>query len=268
MEFRLPFAIMTDLNSLLASKASLKRVVERYRAKLALAQKELDEIEAVLSIVKKYGGDISDNVYMTPKTVGDMATELLKEYPEGLTSMEILHLIRERWMPELMRSSISPPLSRLKHMGIVELDGSIWRLAENAREINFAKSRNNSVHVALEVQQIAANSLQAIMQRQTEILSQMIQNSSVADKESLSQCSPEERISRSAELIREAYEKTINKGCEFDQIENKIEPCLRTPQFVNLTQAVAGSRNVSPTSSREIISGDNRNGEYRRKRAF
>ena len=265
MEFGLTSAIMTDLNSLLASKASLKRVVERYRAKLALAQKELDEIEAVLSIVKKYGGEISDSLPSPPKTVGDMATELLKEYPEGLTSMELLHLIRERWMPELMRSSISPPLSRLKHMGIVELDNSVWRLTQNTAGTTNITSRNHSIQISVEAQKIAEQSLQTIMQKQNEILSQIILNATLIDKEAAKKYQSLERIEYCAEMARKTYEITANKLFEVGH-DNRVESCKNTTQLSEWARQISDNSNLNKLD--EITSVSRNNSEYRRKRAL
>lgn len=83
------------------------------------------------------------------------------------------------------------------------------------------ESSRRSIQACTEAQQIAAQSLQAIMQRQSEILSQMVQNSSAVAKEVMDEGTPEEKIARSAELIREAYEKTINNYREVGDIASK-----------------------------------------------
>lgn len=63
-------------------------------------------------------------------TIGDMAVQVLRSGPpEGLTSNQILDTIREKWTSNLLRSSLSPPLSRLKKKGIIDLVGEHWRLA-------------------------------------------------------------------------------------------------------------------------------------------
>ena len=65
------------------------------------------------------------------KTVGEMALELLIETaPKGMTSTEVLNAIRQRWVPTLMRTSLSPPLSRLKARGAIKLDGDYWKFIE------------------------------------------------------------------------------------------------------------------------------------------
>lgn len=125
---------MSDLHTLIAGKAALEKIIERYKAKLDMAAQELEHINIALSILQKYGvaPDVSASE-IRPQTVADMAVEILKEHPEGLTANQILEIIHSRWMPELMRSSLSPPLSRLKHMGMVKLEDQLWKLHHSSR---------------------------------------------------------------------------------------------------------------------------------------
>lgn len=83
------------------------------------------------------------------------------------------------------------------------------------------ESSRKSIQACTQAQQIAAQSLQAIAQRQSEILSQMVSDSSAVAKEVMDEGTPEEKIARSAELIREAYEKTINNCREVGDIASK-----------------------------------------------
>lgn len=67
------------------------------------------------------------NATDVPRTIGDMAMNLLCDAGEvGLTSTEILEAIRGRWLPSLMRTSLSPPLSRLKEKGEIKLVEDKW----------------------------------------------------------------------------------------------------------------------------------------------
>lgn len=83
------------------------------------------------------------------------------------------------------------------------------------------ESSRKSIQACTEVQQVAAQSLQAIIQRQTEIMSQMVQNSSAVAKGVMNEGTPEEKIARGAELIREAYEKSVSNAREVGDIANK-----------------------------------------------
>ncbi len=83
------------------------------------------------------------------------------------------------------------------------------------------ESGRKSVQAYTEAQQVAAQSVQAIIQRQTEILSKLVQEQSAIAKEVMAEGTPEEKIARSAELIREAYEKTVHDVREVSDIANK-----------------------------------------------
>jgi hypothetical protein len=62
-------------------------------------------------------------------TVGQAALVILHEAgPEGMTSGDILDAVRSRFFPDLVRTSLSPPLSRLKARGEAELVGDRWKV--------------------------------------------------------------------------------------------------------------------------------------------
>ncbi len=141
---------MSNFNSLFASKLELLKELEKYEIKVRMAKKEIEEIDNALSTLQRYGIFSEESMFPyepEPKTVADMALEILRDYPDGLTAIQILDKIRERWMPNLMRSSLSPPLSRLKHVGKVILDGSIWSLAdERSHYLTLADTVNTIYH--------------------------------------------------------------------------------------------------------------------------
>lgn len=123
---------MKDIKSLIERKDAVKWKIERYSSKIKLLSDELKELETALSVLSKYGFvENMDNPIDSstpPKTIADMALKLLEENPKGLTANEILDNIQRKWMPTLARTSLSPPLSRLKHLGKVKLDGQHWIL--------------------------------------------------------------------------------------------------------------------------------------------
>ncbi len=66
----------------------------------------------------------------TPKNIQEMVLQILDEsYPGGLTALEILDQIQRRWKPELMRTSLSPQLSRLRRGRSIKNDKHKWYLA-------------------------------------------------------------------------------------------------------------------------------------------
>ncbi len=58
-------------------------------------------------------------------------TALTKEFPNGATANDILKYVNEKWERQIVRSSLSPQLSRLKKEGIITLEDDIWKLAKN-----------------------------------------------------------------------------------------------------------------------------------------
>lgn len=62
-------------------------------------------------------------------TIKSMVMSLLVDTdPEGLTANDLLSDLRERWLPKLERTSLSPQLSRLKREGKIENFNGKWRL--------------------------------------------------------------------------------------------------------------------------------------------
>ena len=74
---------------------------------------------------------LDDRVQSEPKsrttTIKDEVLEILSEHPEGLTALEILAIVQERFRPELLRETLSPQLSRLKQAGKLTTHNKIWR---------------------------------------------------------------------------------------------------------------------------------------------
>jgi hypothetical protein len=58
----------------------------------------------------------------------EMIRRILQNKPNGATAKEILDLIKQEFNLEVMRSSISPQLSRLKEKGEIELKSGVWKL--------------------------------------------------------------------------------------------------------------------------------------------
>ncbi len=72
-----------------------------------------------------------------------------------------------------------------------------------------------------EAQQVAVESLQTMAQRNAEILSQIVQDQSAIAREIINEGSPEDKVARGAELVRQSYEKTVSGIREVADIANK-----------------------------------------------
>ena len=86
---------------------------------------------------------------------------------------------------------------------------------------NLMESSRKTIQAITEAQQIAIESMQTIAQRQSEILSQFVQDQSAIARDIVNEGTPEEKIARSAELMRKAYEKTISGSREVADMLNK-----------------------------------------------
>jgi hypothetical protein len=67
-------------------------------------------------------------------TFQDMIMLTLKSTPEGATANELLEMIDGRFNKKIMRSSISPQLSRLKQKGKVTLKDGMWAIISDSPE--------------------------------------------------------------------------------------------------------------------------------------
>lgn len=64
-------------------------------------------------------------------TIKQKVVQILKEYPNGLTSREILFLLNEKYTRKYYSGSLSPQLSRLRDSKVIILDKGIWSININ-----------------------------------------------------------------------------------------------------------------------------------------
>ncbi len=86
---------------------------------------------------------------------------------------------------------------------------------------NIMESGRKTFQAFSEAQQVAIESFQTIAQRQAEILSQFVHDQSAIASASINEGTPEEKIARSAELVRKSYEKTISSQREVADLLSK-----------------------------------------------
>ena len=63
--------------------------------------------------------------------IKQMVMEILKINPSGLMALQILESIKEDYSVEIMRTSLSPQLSRLKRAGEIQVRGKIWSILKD-----------------------------------------------------------------------------------------------------------------------------------------
>lgn len=86
---------------------------------------------------------------------------------------------------------------------------------------SFMDTQRKNVQALTEAQQLTLEGLQAIAQRQSKILSQIIEDQSSLAKEMMSEGTPEEKIAKNAKLYKGIYERTISSLQELSQMINK-----------------------------------------------
>jgi 3-methyladenine DNA glycosylase/8-oxoguanine DNA glycosylase len=114
---------MVALRDFIANRRKEIRLqIERLQAELV----ELDSAESAL------GHDLfSDFPPANPApehlTFKGMAIEILRQNPSGLPAAELRRQMEARFGQIIMRSSLSPQLSRLAYEGILRREGKVWK---------------------------------------------------------------------------------------------------------------------------------------------
>lgn len=83
------------------------------------------------------------------------------------------------------------------------------------------ESHHKNMQAFTEAHQLAMESMQAVAQRQTEILSQMIEDNSNIAKEMMSEGTPEKKLAKNTEMFKKFYEKTANNVQELSDMISK-----------------------------------------------
>ncbi|MCE7885877.1 MAG: phasin family protein [Alphaproteobacteria bacterium PRO2] len=83
------------------------------------------------------------------------------------------------------------------------------------------ETQRKNVQAITEANQVSMSNLQTIAQRQTEILSQIVEDNSSLAKELLTEGTPEEKIAKNAKLFKNIYERTVGNMKDLSDMINK-----------------------------------------------
>lgn len=86
---------------------------------------------------------------------------------------------------------------------------------------DLMETQRRNVQALTEAQQQAIEDMQAIAQRQAEVLSQLVEDNSNIAKSILSEGTPEEKIAKNADLFKKVYERTVNNMRDLSEMINK-----------------------------------------------
>jgi len=85
---------------------------------------------------RHYGGGEARDISPPPSPYAKLTMKQLvrkalgEHFANGATAIELLDFFRNAWgRNDVIRTSLSPQLSRLKREGVITLDGMTWRLA-------------------------------------------------------------------------------------------------------------------------------------------
>jgi phasin family protein len=100
------------------------------------------------------------------------------------------------------------------------------KMFENYQTVPFdlkglLETQRKNVQAITEANQISMGHIQAIAQRQTEILSQIVEDNSSLAKELMTEGTPEEKIAKNAKLFKGIYERTVGNMKELSEMINK-----------------------------------------------
>ena len=83
------------------------------------------------------------------------------------------------------------------------------------------ETQRKNVQAITEANQVSMGNLQTIAQRQTEILSQIVEDNSSLAKELMTEGTPEEKIEKNAKLFKNIYERTVGNMKDLSEMINK-----------------------------------------------
>ncbi|MCB9991267.1 MAG: phasin family protein [Rhodospirillales bacterium] len=85
----------------------------------------------------------------------------------------------------------------------------------------FMDSQSKNMQAITEAQQLAMEGMQAVIQRQNDMISQMVQDNSTLAQEIMTESSPEQKIARQAEIMKTVYERSIRDMKEIGELISK-----------------------------------------------
>lgn len=100
--------------------------IKELRTQLLVELREISVAKAAIVRSRYPDGNIDES---PSRTIKEMITDVLSVHRQGGSADQIIAWIRETHRTEVVRSSLSPQLSRLKAEGIIVLDDqtSLWR---------------------------------------------------------------------------------------------------------------------------------------------
>ena len=119
---------------------------EAIKSQLSVLKQELRELTLAENAIRS--GTSSDltasasrvSADGTRQTIKDKVVTVLTDRPGGADANEIIAMISNTYGENIVRESLSPQLSRLKHEGVLTLEGKLWSLSSKKKDSETAIS--------------------------------------------------------------------------------------------------------------------------------
>ncbi len=85
----------------------------------------------------------------------------------------------------------------------------------------FMETQRKNMQALSDAQSVAVENIQAIAQRQSAILSQMVEDNALIAKELMAEGTPEEKIAKNADLFKKTYEHSIKNMNDLSEMLNQ-----------------------------------------------
>lgn len=107
--------------------------------------RDLKAVETTLNPASALGESSKTNARgaRSGPTLQDMILEVLKREKSGLTAIQILEKIEEKFEKQVPRSSLSPQLSRLRAKEVIALNAGLWEVIHRELELESDQTRDN-----------------------------------------------------------------------------------------------------------------------------
>ncbi|MCB9983208.1 MAG: phasin family protein [Rhodospirillales bacterium] len=86
---------------------------------------------------------------------------------------------------------------------------------------DFMETQRKNMQALTDAQQVAIEGLQTIAQRQSAILSEMVEDNAQITQEFMNEGTPEEKIAKNADLFKTVYERNVKNMNEISELLNK-----------------------------------------------
>lgn len=86
---------------------------------------------------------------------------------------------------------------------------------------NFMETQRKNIQALTQAQQVSIDNLQTIAQRQSAILSEIIEDNAKIAQGLMSEGTPEEKISKNTDMFKTSYERTVKNMNEMAELLNQ-----------------------------------------------